>query len=63
MQNCPVAIKSDLLLGFLVWRFLLIREVRVDSPTDSSLQTSLGVHVMFILFAFVVDTVIDVTDL
>lgn len=35
----------------------------MDSPTDSSLQTSLGVHVMFILFAFVVHTVIDVTDL
>lgn len=35
----------------------------MDSPTDSSLQTSLNVHVMFILYAFVVYTVIDVTDL
>lgn len=32
-------------------------------PTDSSLQTSLNVHVMFILYAFVVYTVIDVIDL
>lgn len=35
----------------------------MDCPTDSSLQTSLNVHVMFILYAFVVYTVIDVTDL